>query len=50
LQDAAQFYLLLTNHRVRLTFSVDAVLLASGGDQVSFYPTVGGDVLLKDKL
>ena len=26
------------------------MLLASRGDQVSFYTTVGGDVFLKDKL
>ncbi len=31
-------------------FGGGAVLVACRGDQVSFYTTVGGGVLLKDKL
>ena len=38
------------NRSVRFDFGGLTVLEASGGDQVSFYTTVEGGVLLKDKL
>ena len=38
------------NRSVRFGFGVATVLLACSGYQVSCYTTVGGDVLLKDKL
>ena len=44
------FLALRINRRARLGFGGASVLLACRGDQVSFNTTVGGDVLLKDKL
>ena len=37
-----------TNYRVRFGFCGSTVLVAYRGQDVSFYTTVGGDVLLKD--
>jgi hypothetical protein len=39
-----------TNYRVRFGFCGSTVLVAYRGQDVSFYTTVGGDVLLTDKL
>ena len=41
---------MLMNRSVRFGFGGSTVLVGSSGDQVSFYTTVGGVVLLKDKL
>ena len=50
LEECLHFYPLRKNRSVRFDFSGSTVLLASRGHSVSFNTTVGGDVLLKDKL